>query len=464
MRPRTRAGANHHFDLRHPRPLGRPPGHGCAGGVRGAHAHPGRRHPARPRRPRPPRRRPDRHRQDRRLRAAHPRAPSPRRQHGLLAGPPPGPRPRPHADARAGHAGRRVVPDVRPDTAAPLGRRATAACRSTRRSRRSGRASRSSSRRRAACSTTSASGKREPRPGRDPRPRRGRPHARHGLHPRHPPIVAMLPARRQQTLLFSATFSDEIRRLAQEFLRNPATVEVAPRNTTADNLIAGALPGGPRPQGRPAGAPDPARPDGAGARLHPDEDRPPSRLAGHLDRRGVNAAAIHGDRSQPERTRALEDFKRGDVTVPRRNRRRLARARHRGAPVRRQLRAAATSRRTTSTGSAAPGAPARAASRSRWSRPTRSTSCAASSACCGRPSPSRWSRRSCPAPPESDERRPRVDRARAAAHPTTAPRSGAGARTRVQRAQRTPPMARAGRGGDQTADTAGRSLTRRLAG
>ncbi len=39
-----------------------------------------------------------------------------------------------------------------------------------------------------------------------------------------------------------------------------------------------------------------------------------SRLASYLDRRGVNAVAIHSDRSQPERTRALEDFKRGEVT------------------------------------------------------------------------------------------------------------------------------------------------------
>jgi ATP-dependent RNA helicase RhlE len=39
-----------------------------------------------------------------------------------------------------------------------------------------------------------------------------------------------------------------------------------------------------------------------------------SRLASYLDRRGVAAVAIHSDRSQPERTRALEDFKRGEVT------------------------------------------------------------------------------------------------------------------------------------------------------
>jgi ATP-dependent RNA helicase RhlE len=125
-------------------------------------------------------------------------------------------------------------------------------------------------------------------------------------------IVALLPTRRQN-LLFSATFSDEIRRLAQEFLRDPATVEVSARNIVADSVE---------------------------QILYPvDRDRKEdllihlirrdrmeqlliftrtklaaSRLASYLDRRGVAAVAIHSDRSQPERTRALEDFKRGEVT------------------------------------------------------------------------------------------------------------------------------------------------------
>ncbi len=126
-------------------------------------------------------------------------------------------------------------------------------------------------------------------------------------------IVALLPARRQ-TLFFSATFSDEIRHLAQEFLHDPAIVEVARRNTIADNLSQALYPV------------DGARK--ADLLVHLIErDRMTQvlvftrtktgagRLAAYLDRRGVRAVAIHGDRSQPERTRALEDFKRGDVTV-----------------------------------------------------------------------------------------------------------------------------------------------------
>ncbi len=126
-------------------------------------------------------------------------------------------------------------------------------------------------------------------------------------------IVAMLPARRQ-TLFFSATFSDDIRRLAREFLRDPATVEVAPRNTVADNVTEVLY---------PVDAACKAdllehlvRRDGMSQVLVFTRTKTAaSRLASYLDRRGVDAVAIHGDRSQAERTRALDEFKRGDVTV-----------------------------------------------------------------------------------------------------------------------------------------------------
>ena len=69
---------------------------------------------------------------------------------------------------------------------------------------------------------------------RDPRPRRGRSHARHGLHPRHPPRSSPSCRRERQNLLFSATFSNEIRSLAEGMLDRPASVQVAPRNTPVD--------------------------------------------------------------------------------------------------------------------------------------------------------------------------------------------------------------------------------------
>jgi ATP-dependent RNA helicase RhlE len=120
-------------------------------------------------------------------------------------------------------------------------------------------------------------------------------------------IVAGLPARRQ-TLLFSATFSDEVRWLAREFLHEPETVQVAARNSVADNLTQVLYPV------------DTARKadlllhlirrDGMDQVLVFTRSKVgASRLASYLDRRGVSTSAIHGDRSQLERTRALAAFK-----------------------------------------------------------------------------------------------------------------------------------------------------------
>ncbi len=126
-------------------------------------------------------------------------------------------------------------------------------------------------------------------------------------------IVALLPTARQ-TLLFSATFSDEVRRLAGEFLRNPETVQVAPRNAVADNLRQVLYPV------------DPYRKVDLLVHLirrdrmeqvlvFTRSKRGAADLADSLARRGVSTSAIHGDRSQPERTRALAAFKGGFVKV-----------------------------------------------------------------------------------------------------------------------------------------------------
>jgi ATP-dependent RNA helicase RhlE len=120
-------------------------------------------------------------------------------------------------------------------------------------------------------------------------------------------IVALMPAQRQ-TLLFSATFSDEIRRLAGEFLRNPETVEVAARNSIADNLTQVLYP---VDQDRKADLLiHLIRRDSMDQVLVFTRSKlGASRLASYLDRRGVSCSAIHGDRSQAERTRALEAFR-----------------------------------------------------------------------------------------------------------------------------------------------------------
>jgi ATP-dependent RNA helicase RhlE len=120
-------------------------------------------------------------------------------------------------------------------------------------------------------------------------------------------IVASIPAKRQ-TLLFSATFSDDIRQLAGEFLTDPETVEVAARNSIADNLTQVLYP-----------VDSERKADLLLHLIKRDQMEQvlvftrsklgASRLASYLDRRGVSTSAIHGDRSQPERTRALAAFK-----------------------------------------------------------------------------------------------------------------------------------------------------------
>ncbi|MDA8201928.1 MAG: DEAD/DEAH box helicase [Chloroflexi bacterium] len=126
-------------------------------------------------------------------------------------------------------------------------------------------------------------------------------------------IVSMLP-RQRQTLFFSATFSEDIRRLAREFLRDPATVEVAPRNTIAANVAQVLYPVDAAYKSELLA--HLVRRDGMSQVLVFTRTKSgASRLASYLDRHGIDAVAIHGDRSQQERTRALEDFKRGEVQI-----------------------------------------------------------------------------------------------------------------------------------------------------
>lgn len=126
-------------------------------------------------------------------------------------------------------------------------------------------------------------------------------------------ILELLPPRRQ-SLLFSATFSQDIRDLSGSLLRDPATVEVAARNRPVEAVHQLVYPV------------DRDRKEALLAHLIRKDDLrqvlvftrtklAASRLAARLDREGVDAVAIHSDRSQPERTRALEGFKSGDIRV-----------------------------------------------------------------------------------------------------------------------------------------------------
>jgi ATP-dependent RNA helicase RhlE len=126
-------------------------------------------------------------------------------------------------------------------------------------------------------------------------------------------ILALLPARRQ-SLLFSATFSEDIRRLADDFMREPIMVEVARRNSVTET-VTHALYRVPELRKRELLA-----------RLVLDRDLKQvlvfvrtrlgaNRLANQLVRDGIDATAIHSNRTQAERTDALQAFKDGKVRV-----------------------------------------------------------------------------------------------------------------------------------------------------
>ncbi len=126
-------------------------------------------------------------------------------------------------------------------------------------------------------------------------------------------ILAALPAQRQ-SLLFSATFSEEIRTLAGSILRNPVTVEVAARNAPAEGVDH-------RVYHVEAGAKHSLLTnllsDGAVQQclVFTRTKHGANRLAERLQRDGLACAAIHGNKSQAARTRALEDFKQGRIRV-----------------------------------------------------------------------------------------------------------------------------------------------------
>ena len=126
-------------------------------------------------------------------------------------------------------------------------------------------------------------------------------------------VLAVLPKQRQN-LLFSATFSDEIRTLAKGLLHDPLTVEVAPRNAPAElvehrvHLVE---------QGEKRAVLSHLLREGATPQtlVFTRTKHGANRLAEQLGRDGINCAAIHGNKSQGARTKALADFKDYKVQV-----------------------------------------------------------------------------------------------------------------------------------------------------
>jgi len=124
-------------------------------------------------------------------------------------------------------------------------------------------------------------------------------------------IVKLLPQQRQ-TLMFSATFSKEIRELASGYLQNPAQVEVSPPNATADKVEQWVYPVD--KQRKPALLSHLVRDNSWNQVLvFTRTKHGANRLSKQLEKDGISAAAIHGNKSQGARTRALENFKRGKL-------------------------------------------------------------------------------------------------------------------------------------------------------
>lgn len=126
-------------------------------------------------------------------------------------------------------------------------------------------------------------------------------------------ILAALPPRRQN-LLFSATFPEEVRRLAKALLHAPITVEVARRNAPAD-LVSHEVHLIPALRKRALLAHLIRSRDMRQVLVFVRMKRDANRLARQLQQDGIAATAIHSDRSQLERTQALDEFKQGKVTA-----------------------------------------------------------------------------------------------------------------------------------------------------
>jgi ATP-dependent RNA helicase RhlE len=126
-------------------------------------------------------------------------------------------------------------------------------------------------------------------------------------------ILSVMPAQRQN-LLFSATFPEEVRRLAKEMLRSPVTIEVAPRNAPAD-LVTHQVHLVPLLKKRSVLTRLIRSRDMRQVLVFVRMKRDANRLARQLQQDGIPAKEIHSDRTQAERMQALEDFKQGNCPV-----------------------------------------------------------------------------------------------------------------------------------------------------
>ena len=126
-------------------------------------------------------------------------------------------------------------------------------------------------------------------------------------------VLKMLPPQRQN-LMFSATYSAEIRELANRFVRNPVVVDVAPRNATADKVEQSVY-RVPKDHKRHLLAHLIGNGNWHQVLVFTRTKHGANRLAQQLEGAGIRSAAIHGNKSQGARVRALSDFKDNKVTA-----------------------------------------------------------------------------------------------------------------------------------------------------
>lgn len=126
-------------------------------------------------------------------------------------------------------------------------------------------------------------------------------------------VLALLPKQRQN-LLFSATFSTEIKKLTDTLLHNPALIEVAKRNTTADHVEQIIHPVD-KKRKRELLSWLIGSKNWRQVLVFSRTKHGANRLAEQLTQDGIRSAAIHGNKSQGARTKALADFKSGKVRV-----------------------------------------------------------------------------------------------------------------------------------------------------
>jgi ATP-dependent RNA helicase RhlE len=126
-------------------------------------------------------------------------------------------------------------------------------------------------------------------------------------------IIRLLPKERQN-LLFSATLTTEVRMLAHDFLRSPVAIQVAPHNTAAEQVNQTIYPVD-RSRKRELLVKLLKEGNWKQVLVFVNMKVDASSLTSQLQRAGVNAGAIHGDRTQAKRTKVLENFKEGKVHV-----------------------------------------------------------------------------------------------------------------------------------------------------